>query len=101
MKELQLIIEYEPCSTAWRCACHGMLPQASPAWVWNHYRWIVWKLAAEERVAPKVFPTASRLNWSTVLHQLLYRYEREFNVRKRPLRPSHIAVTRRAVVEAS
>jgi breast cancer 2 susceptibility protein len=56
--------------------------QANPAWVWNHFRWIVWKLGCEERRFPDVFPLGCRLSWTTVVHQLLYRYEREFNVRR-------------------
>ncbi|XP_038055770.1 uncharacterized protein LOC119727780 isoform X2 [Patiria miniata] len=47
-------------------------------WVNNHYRWIVWKLAAMERAYPPHL--AGRLltpNW--VLLQLKYRYDREID----------------------
>ena len=54
--------------------------QANPPWVWNHYRWIVWKRGCQERQFPSAFPPSSRLSWTAVVHQLLYRFEREFNV---------------------
>lgn len=54
--------------------------QASPAWVANHYRWIVWKLGCEERNFPAVFAPGSRLNWTEVTSQLLRRYGKEVQV---------------------
>eukprot|EP01122_Echinamoeba_exundans_P008117 TRINITY_DN2630_c0_g1_i1.p1 TRINITY_DN2630_c0_g1~~TRINITY_DN2630_c0_g1_i1.p1 ORF type:complete len:1501 (-),score=313.67 TRINITY_DN2630_c0_g1_i1:14-4516(-) len=51
---------------------------ASVAWVRNHYRWIVWKLASMERSFPQDFG-CSLLTPQRVLSQLKYRYEREFN----------------------
>ncbi len=57
--------------------------EVSPAWILNHYRWVVWKLAAEERRLPRLYPPGSRLAWPVVVNQLLYRYEREWNVRLR------------------
>ncbi|RUS19357.1 hypothetical protein BC937DRAFT_87614 [Endogone sp. FLAS-F59071] len=54
----------------------GALPQyATPNWVNNHYRWIVWKLACMVRNYPEHF----REWWcaSKVIEQL--RYEREIN----------------------
>ncbi|KAK9915248.1 hypothetical protein WJX75_006713 [Coccomyxa subellipsoidea] len=50
---------------------------ATAAWVSNHLRWVVWKLACYERQ----FPThlAGRmLTAAVLLDQLKYRYEREF-----------------------
>lgn len=46
------------------------LPQA---WVDNHYRWIVWKLAAYERRHPARFAGAA-LTHANVLEQLKYRW---------------------------
>ncbi|XP_022108056.1 uncharacterized protein LOC110988636 [Acanthaster planci] len=51
-------------------------------WVSNHYRWIVWKLAAMERAYPQHL--AGRLltpHW--VLLQLKYRYDREIDLAQR------------------
>lgn len=47
-------------------------------WVLNHYRWIVWKLAALERSFPHELGT-EYLTPARVLWQLQYRYEREAN----------------------
>ncbi|XP_071500619.1 uncharacterized protein [Diadema antillarum] len=55
----------------------------SENWVFNHYRWIVWKLAAMEVAYPQHF--GGRLltpNW--VLLQLKYRYDREVDHAQRP-----------------
>ncbi|XP_045149945.1 breast cancer type 2 susceptibility protein [Echinops telfairi] len=59
------------------CDTPGVDPQLiSQAWVSNHYRWIVWKLAAMEVSFPKEF--ASRcLHPERVLLQLKYRYDVE------------------------
>ncbi|XP_049786303.1 breast cancer type 2 susceptibility protein-like [Schistocerca cancellata] len=47
-------------------------------WIQNHYRWIVWKLAATERSFPHIF--ASRyLTPRVLLLQLKYRYDREID----------------------
>ncbi|CAO3687728.1 unnamed protein product [Rhizopus microsporus] len=62
----------------------GALPHRVPlSWIENHYRWIVWKLACQIRSYPDVFMK----DWKpeTVLHQLLYRYEREVNQGHRPV----------------
>ncbi|KAI9032200.1 hypothetical protein DFJ74DRAFT_326084 [Hyaloraphidium curvatum] len=48
----------------------------SLAWVANHYRWIVWKLACTVRKFPN---TISMWNAVNVLNQLRYRYEQEVN----------------------
>jgi hypothetical protein len=53
------------------------------AWVENHYRWIVWKLASMERSFPQEF-TNTYLTPERVLAQLKYRYEREINRAQRP-----------------
>ncbi|XP_071990489.1 breast cancer type 2 susceptibility protein isoform X2 [Engystomops pustulosus] len=59
------------------CDTPGVDPKLiSPEWVYNHYRWIVWKLAAMEVMFPMIF--ASRcLTPSRVLLQLKYRYDVE------------------------
>lgn len=58
---------------------HGCDPkEASLAWVRNHFRWIVWKLAALERSFPSQYPVG-HLCRNRVVSQLLYRYEREVN----------------------
>ena len=54
----------------------------TPSWIANHYRWIIWKLAAMERR----FPSFSSGNWltvRTVLRQLHFRYQREFEEGRR------------------
>jgi hypothetical protein len=55
----------------------------SSAWVENHYTLIVWKLACLIRSYPDKF----KQDWTIqkVLEQLLYRYEREFNMGHRPV----------------
>ncbi|CAO3685882.1 unnamed protein product [Rhizopus stolonifer] len=56
----------------------GALPKNTPLkWVENHYQWIVWKLACQIRSFPHDFLS----DWKpeTVVHQLLYRHEREVN----------------------
>lgn len=61
----------------------GALPNKLPLfWVKNHYGWIVWKLACQIRSYPDIFLK----DWKpeTILHQLLYRYEREINQGHRP-----------------
>ncbi|CAH1391282.1 unnamed protein product [Nezara viridula] len=55
----------------------------SSAWIKNHYKWIVWKLASYERA----FPTNLSNRYLTpenVLHQLKYRYDREIDLAQRP-----------------
>ncbi|KAG0793613.1 hypothetical protein G6F22_005560 [Rhizopus arrhizus] len=62
----------------------GALPNRLPLfWVKNHYGWIVWKLACQVRSYPDIFLK----DWKpeTILHQLLYRYEREINQGHRPV----------------
>ncbi|CAI9097234.1 OLC1v1033610C1 [Oldenlandia corymbosa var. corymbosa] len=50
----------------------------SKAWVANHYKWIVWKLASYERCYPAKF-CGKLLSVSNVLEELKYRYEKEVN----------------------
>ncbi|RAL49003.1 hypothetical protein DM860_001323 [Cuscuta australis] len=50
----------------------------SKAWVANHYKWVVWKLASYERCYPAKF-SRKLLTASNVLEELKYRYEREVN----------------------
>ncbi|MEE6472506.1 hypothetical protein FKM82_009628 [Ascaphus truei] len=65
------------------CDTPGVDPKLiSPEWVYNHYRWIVWKLAAMEVTFPKEF--ASRcLTPERVLLQLKYRYNVEIDQSQR------------------
>lgn len=62
------------------CVCLGGcdVRQVKPGWVENHYRWIVWKLAALERFFPEKLG-GKYLTPNRVLEQLKYRYEREIN----------------------
>ena len=63
-------------------------PPAEAGWTFQHYRWIVWKLASQQRCFGSVgLPGSSSLSASTVLLQLQARYEREM-VRKAPPSPS-------------
>ncbi|XP_073518613.1 breast cancer type 2 susceptibility protein isoform X2 [Phyllobates terribilis] len=61
------------------CDTPGVDPKLiSPEWVYNHYRWIVWKLAAMEVMFPRIF--ASRcLTLDRLLLQLKYRYDIEID----------------------
>ncbi|XP_019380064.1 PREDICTED: breast cancer type 2 susceptibility protein isoform X2 [Gavialis gangeticus] len=65
------------------CDTPGVDPKLiTDAWVYNHYRWIVWKLAAMEVSFPQEF--ASRcLTPERVLLQLKYRYDLEVDKSKR------------------
>ncbi|XP_076436133.1 uncharacterized protein LOC143275742 [Babylonia areolata] len=45
-------------------------------WLYNHYRWIVWKLAAYEVGLPATFASRA-LTPDIVMYQLKYRYDRE------------------------
>lgn len=49
------------------------------AWVRNHYRWIVWKLASIERTSGCV-----RLTYDNVVEQLARRFRREFESAEKP-----------------
>ncbi|XP_051018796.1 breast cancer type 2 susceptibility protein [Acomys russatus] len=61
------------------CDTPGVDPKLiSSAWVSNHYRWIVWKLAAMEFAFPKEFANRC-LNPERVLLQLKYRYDVEID----------------------
>lgn len=55
----------------------------STLWIENHYGLIVWKFACLIRSYPDKFIQ----DWTSqnVLEQLLYRYEREFNMGHRPV----------------
>nr|XP_033804342.1 breast cancer type 2 susceptibility protein isoform X3 [Geotrypetes seraphini] len=65
------------------CDTPGVDPKLiTAAWVYNHYRWIVWKLAAMEVSFPEIF--ASRcLTPERVLLQLKYRYDVEVDKSQR------------------
>uniref|UniRef100_A0A8B9MPW5 BRCA2 DNA repair associated n=1 Tax=Accipiter nisus TaxID=211598 RepID=A0A8B9MPW5_9AVES len=65
------------------CDTPGVDPKLiTESWVYNHYRWIVWKLASMEVSFPREF--ASRcLTPETVLFQLKYRYDLEIDKSKR------------------
>ncbi|KAM9205185.1 breast cancer type 2 susceptibility protein [Mergus octosetaceus] len=65
------------------CDTPGVDPKLiTEAWVYNHYRWIVWKLAAMEVAFPHEFATRC-LTPETVLLQLKYRYDLEIDKSKR------------------
>ncbi|KAI9261037.1 hypothetical protein BY458DRAFT_516080 [Sporodiniella umbellata] len=55
----------------------ALVNKISIGWVENHYGWIVWKLACQIRSFPNDF--IHEWKKETVVHQLLYRYEREIN----------------------
>jgi len=52
-------------------------------WIQNHYRWIVWKLAAMERRFPEQLG-GRYLTYRHVLSQMKGRYEKELRSAKRP-----------------
>ncbi|KAJ3014605.1 UNVERIFIED_CONTAM: Breast cancer 2, early onset [Siphonaria sp. JEL0065] len=52
-------------------------------WVTNHYRWIVWKLAAMVRSFPRLYHEEKRWKKESVVGQMLYRYQREYGDGKR------------------
>nr|XP_047904033.1 breast cancer type 2 susceptibility protein [Anser cygnoides] len=65
------------------CDTPGVDPKLiTEAWAYNHYRWIVWKLAAMEVAFPHEFATRC-LTPETVLLQLKYRYDLEIDKSKR------------------
>ncbi|XP_074159627.1 breast cancer type 2 susceptibility protein isoform X3 [Sminthopsis crassicaudata] len=65
------------------CDTPGVDPKLiTKTWVYNHYRWIIWKLSAMEFTFPKEF--ASRcLTPERVLLQLKYRYDIEIDKSRR------------------
>ncbi|KAM4047140.1 breast cancer type 2 susceptibility protein [Anomaloglossus baeobatrachus] len=61
------------------CDTPGVDPKLiSPEWVNNHYRWVVWKLAAMEVMFPDIFACRC-LTPDRVLLQLKYRYDVEID----------------------
>ncbi|NWS16020.1 BRCA2 protein, partial [Pachyramphus minor] len=65
------------------CDTPGVDPKLiSEAWAYNHYRWIVWKLAAMEVSFPHEFANRC-LTPEMVLLQLKYRYDLEVDKSKR------------------
>nr|KAF6373050.1 BRCA2 DNA repair associated [Pipistrellus kuhlii] len=61
------------------CDTPGVDPKLiSRGWVYNHYRWIIWKLAAMEFAFPKEFANRC-LSPEMVLLQLKYRYDMEID----------------------
>ncbi|XP_077015103.1 breast cancer type 2 susceptibility protein isoform X2 [Tamandua tetradactyla] len=61
------------------CDTPGVDPKLiSRSWVYNHYRWIIWKLAAMEFAFPKEFANRC-LSPERVLLQLKYRYDVEID----------------------
>ncbi|XP_014164675.2 breast cancer type 2 susceptibility protein isoform X2 [Geospiza fortis] len=65
------------------CDTPGVDPNLiTEAWVYNHYRWIVWKLAAMEVCFPHEFANRC-LTPEMVLLQLKYRYDLEVDKSKR------------------
>ncbi|NXP43857.1 BRCA2 protein, partial [Heliornis fulica] len=65
------------------CDTPGVDPKLiTEAWAYNHYRWIVWKLAAMEVSFPHEFANRC-LTPETLLLQLKYRYDLEVDRSKR------------------
>ncbi|KFQ35723.1 Breast cancer type 2 susceptibility protein, partial [Mesitornis unicolor] len=65
------------------CDTPGVDPKLiTEPWVYNHYRWIIWKLAAMEVAFPHEFANRC-LTPETVLLQLKYRYDLEVDKSKR------------------
>ncbi|XP_045725247.1 breast cancer type 2 susceptibility protein [Mirounga angustirostris] len=65
------------------CDTPGVDPNLiSRVWVYNHYRWIIWKLAAMEFAFPKEFANRC-LSPERVLLQLKYRYDVEIDRSRR------------------
>uniref|UniRef100_A0A8C8RSB0 Tower domain-containing protein n=1 Tax=Pelusios castaneus TaxID=367368 RepID=A0A8C8RSB0_9SAUR len=65
------------------CDTPGVDPKLiTEAWVYNHYRWIVWKLAAMEVSFPQEFANRC-LTPERVLFQLKYRYDLEIDKSQR------------------
>ncbi|XP_044297554.1 breast cancer type 2 susceptibility protein isoform X2 [Varanus komodoensis] len=61
------------------CDTPGVDPKLiSKAWVYNHYKWIIWKLAATEVAFPQEFANRC-LTPESVLLQLKYRYDVEID----------------------
>ncbi|CAI5740867.1 unnamed protein product [Hyaloperonospora brassicae] len=57
---------------------------ATFAWFLNHYRWVVWKLAAMERSFPRLL-LETYLTKDQVLRQISYRYQRDVTDAKRSI----------------
>ncbi|KAM6180384.1 breast cancer type 2 susceptibility protein [Erethizon dorsatum] len=65
------------------CDTPGVDPKLiSRVWVYNHYRWIIWKLAAMEFAFPQEFANRC-LSPERVLLQLKYRYDVEIDRSRR------------------
>ncbi|XP_047451160.1 breast cancer type 2 susceptibility protein [Mugil cephalus] len=66
------------------CDTPGVDPKLiSEAWVYNHYRWIVWKKASMEKSFPETMASLC-LTPEQVLLQLKYRYDVEVDHSRRP-----------------
>uniref|UniRef100_A0A3B4UCS1 BRCA2 DNA repair associated n=1 Tax=Seriola dumerili TaxID=41447 RepID=A0A3B4UCS1_SERDU len=66
------------------CDTPGVDPKLiSEEWVYNHYKWIVWKQASMERSFPETMGSL-RLTPEQVLLQLKYRYDVEIDHSRRP-----------------
>ena len=56
---------------------------ATPEWVDNHWKMILWKLAGIVHAQPSLYD--HKWCWAEVIEQLKYRYEREFGSAQRPI----------------
>ncbi|XP_076049241.1 uncharacterized protein LOC143029922 [Oratosquilla oratoria] len=66
-------------------AAPGVHPKlVPPKWVANHYRWIIWKLAATERRLG-YYMNSKVLTLENVMSNLKYRYDREIDRAQRPV----------------
>jgi breast cancer 2 susceptibility protein len=56
---------------------------ATARWVDNHWSQILWKIAGQIQAQPNLY--GARWNWTEIVEQLKYRYEREIGSAQRPI----------------
>lgn len=79
---LNLVMKHQLKPELLRQAADGTADTAAwRAWVRNHYRWVVWKLAAQERSWDGA---RGRLTYKAVVAQLAHRFDREVNQAQKP-----------------
>lgn len=79
---LNLVMKHQLKPELLRQAADGTADTAAwRAWVRNHYRWVVWKLAAQERSWDGA---RGRLTYKAVVEQLAHRFDREVNQAQKP-----------------
>ncbi|XP_058793270.1 uncharacterized protein LOC131665410 [Phymastichus coffea] len=66
-------------------AMPGVDPKLLPeGWIENHYKWIVWKLAALDRMRFGYIQLSKNLTPHRIMNELKYRYDREIDQAQRP-----------------